>query len=129
MIKSILSFVEKSVNGLIQGTATDLRCHGRNPRESEYCNVSLLGSIVRSLAKHQLWPVPSASEIKQSPIGLEKLLVGLVVFGAKNHRMCSQYFDSKLRDTCHSSRRIDPEFNDTLIHHCEKQAAKCGFDP
>jgi hypothetical protein len=72
-IQSLLTLLEDSVNNLIKGIRgkpTDIKYlyndAAMDPSLGNECNLLLLSTLLRSLAKVGLWPVPKASEVVDS---------------------------------------------------------------
>lgn len=105
--------------------------YGRVVYPSEICEELMLGAFVRFLARHQLWPLPPAAEVKLTIDDLANKLAtapqgSLRIHEAIDHSECCPVANAK-----ETIKKIvddaEIELTEAQRRHLAKQAAKSGL--
>ncbi|KAI1504913.1 hypothetical protein F5X99DRAFT_370270 [Biscogniauxia marginata] len=120
-IEDLLARMNMTVAGLIQWAPGELDCK----QGISSCNATILGSIIRSLAKDGLWPIPDPSKFNKSVTYLLKLLKLLDISTSDRHWSCKEMV-TLWKDNITTD--IQPQLSDMHKRHCLEQAKKSGLN-
>jgi len=123
-----LDYLHEAVYALIEKRPGILTCISPKINQTDRCEASMLGTIMRGMHQLHLWPLPEKeSSITAAPAtGMRRLLATLEghikSFGGHD---CESNFRKDILDAIEKS--IEPQFNDTHKKHCERQASRSGL--
>ncbi|KAI1381251.1 hypothetical protein F4677DRAFT_402500 [Hypoxylon crocopeplum] len=129
-IKALLKPVNGMTQDFIRGRP-NLKCENNLGRRNE-CLSLMLGSLIRSLSRNGLWPIPEPSAVQYSVSEFMKKL-RLIEFcdpydNQNHHSVCSKSHLSTLRNEIHKTILSFPSLlTETHKRHLEAQAKKSGF--
>ncbi|KAI1635850.1 hypothetical protein F4809DRAFT_642080 [Biscogniauxia mediterranea] len=121
IIEELLTHVDSLVSGLIRRERGKLCCHGGD----SYCDATVLGSLIQSLAGAKLWPIPKPSAYDGSPDDLLHSIKTLTVVNSCTFGHCRPTNLSTLQNPIVDKR---PRLSDMQERHCSEQGKKSGIE-
>ncbi|KAI0385547.1 hypothetical protein F5Y04DRAFT_246102 [Hypomontagnella monticulosa] len=127
IIKLLLKPLKDIVQGLVKNDQTLCK---ENSKTGKDCQPLMLGNIIQSLHRHQLWPLPEALAVQHSVSNLATLLLLVEMESSACHRKCSQFHLAGLvKGVEIVMNSTPPLLTEAHKRHLEAQAKKSGFAP